>query len=127
MQNITCNVGSFVLRREREFSYRDDSQAMYTKACRMRSSHLPPKFDVLLTSYEYPSHDSALLSSIPWSVLVIDEAHRLKNQQSLVSVVLTEVGGNDVSDEAHRLKNQQSGECRVAGERAMTSVTRHID
>ena len=95
---------------------------MYTKACRMRSSHLPPKFDVLLTSYEYPSHDSALLSSIPWSVLVIDEAHRLKNQQSLVSVVLAEVGGNDVIDEAHRLKNQQS-----PGELAMTSSTRRID
>ena len=73
------------MRREREFSYREDSQAFYHKACKLRSSHLPPKFDVLLTSYEYPSMDSALLSSIPWSVLVIDEAHRLKNQQSLVS------------------------------------------
>ena len=78
-------VKLFVVPREREFSYRPDSQAFYGKASKLRRSHMPPKFDVLLTSYEYPSVDSTLLSSIPWSVLIIDEAHRLKNSQSLVS------------------------------------------
>ena len=51
----------------------------------MRDGHRP-KFDVLLTSYEFVSHDSTTLSSIDWDVLIIDEAHRLKNQQSLVCI-----------------------------------------
>ncbi len=50
----------------------------------MRTSH-KVKFDVLLTNYELVNVDSTTLNSIDWSVLVIDEAHRLKNQQSLVS------------------------------------------
>ena len=45
-----------------------------------------PKFDVLLTSYEFASVDFATLSSIEWGVLIIDEAHRLKNNQSLVGI-----------------------------------------
>jgi len=59
---------------------------MYTsKPCRMRENHRP-KFDVLLTSYEFVSQDFQTLSSIDWGVLIIDEAHRLKNNQSLVSI-----------------------------------------
>ena len=40
------------------------------------------KFHALLTSYELVSVDSATLSSVDWAVLIIDEAHRLKNNQS---------------------------------------------
>lgn len=40
------------------------------------------KFNVLLTSYELISIDSACLGSIEWAVLVVDEAHRLKSNQS---------------------------------------------
>ena len=43
------------------------------------------KFHVLLTSYEFISVDSTVLQSISWEVLVVDEAHRLKNNQSKVS------------------------------------------
>jgi SNF2 family DNA or RNA helicase len=43
------------------------------------------KFHVLLTSYEFISVDSTVLQSIAWEVLVVDEAHRLKNNQSKVS------------------------------------------
>ena len=43
------------------------------------------KFHVLLTSYELVSLDSTVLQSIDWAVLVVDEAHRLKNNQSKVS------------------------------------------
>ena len=45
----------------------------------------PIKFHVLLTSYELVSLDSTVLQSIDWAVLVVDEAHRLKNNQSKVS------------------------------------------
>ncbi|VVC89740.1 unnamed protein product [Leptidea sinapis] len=40
------------------------------------------KFNVLLTSYELISIDSTCLGSIDWAVLVVDEAHRLKSNQS---------------------------------------------
>lgn len=43
------------------------------------------KFHVLLTSYELITIDQAVLGSIEWACLVVDEAHRLKNNQSKVS------------------------------------------
>lgn len=46
------------------------------------------KFHVLLTSYELITIDQAILGSIEWACLVVDEAHRLKNNQS-------KVGGTD--------------------------------
>ncbi len=42
------------------------------------------KFHVLLTSYELCTIDTAVLGSIDWACLVVDEAHRLKNNQSKV-------------------------------------------
>jgi SNF2 family DNA or RNA helicase len=41
------------------------------------------KFHVLLTSYEMINTDKTILQSINWDALVVDEAHRLKNNQSL--------------------------------------------
>lgn len=43
------------------------------------------KFHVLLTSYELVTIDQATLGSVDWEILVVDEAHRLKNNQSKVS------------------------------------------
>lgn len=37
-----------------------------------------------MTSYELVSIDMTTLQSIDWAVLVVDEAHRLKNKQSKV-------------------------------------------
>lgn len=45
------------------------------------------KFHVLLTSYELITIDQAALGSIRWACLVVDEAHRLKNNQSKVSEI----------------------------------------
>ena len=50
------------------------------KASRIKASTV--KFHVLLTSYELISIDSACLGSVHWEVLVVDEAHRLKNASS---------------------------------------------
>lgn len=47
-------------------------------------------FHVLLTTYEICLKDAAFLKSFPWSVLVVDEAHRLKNQSSLLHKTLSE-------------------------------------
>ncbi|XP_043431954.1 chromodomain-helicase-DNA-binding protein 1-like [Prionailurus bengalensis] len=48
------------------------------------------RFHVLLTTYEICLKDSSFLKSFPWSVLVVDEAHRLKNQSSLLHKTLSE-------------------------------------
>ncbi|THD26034.1 Chromodomain-helicase-DNA-binding protein Mi-2 [Fasciola hepatica] len=67
--------------REHEFSFEEGAVRGGTRVMRMRSG-TAVRFHVLLTSYELISIDQALLGSIDWEVLVVDEAHRLKNNQS---------------------------------------------
>ena len=66
--------------REHELSFEDNAVRSGAKASRIRASTV--KFHVLLTSYELVSIDSACLGSVHWEVLVVDEAHRLKNARS---------------------------------------------
>lgn len=40
------------------------------------------KFDILLTTYEVAVKESKIFTKINWKVLIVDEAHRLKNQAS---------------------------------------------
>lgn len=64
--------------RENELSY-DDNANRGGRPSKIKSQ---VKFNVLLTSYELVSIDSTCLGSIEWAVLVVDEAHRLKSNQS---------------------------------------------
>lgn len=80
--NYTGNKDSRIIIRENELSFDSDAIRSSAKATRIRK-HVPVKFHVLLTSYELINVDSALLGSIDWKVLVVDEAHRLKSNQSL--------------------------------------------
>lgn len=52
------------------------------------------KFNVLLTTYELLLKDKTFLSSISWAVLGVDEAHRLKNDDSLLYKSLFEFDTN---------------------------------
>uniref|UniRef100_A0A8C4ZGW5 DNA helicase n=1 Tax=Gadus morhua TaxID=8049 RepID=A0A8C4ZGW5_GADMO len=67
--------------RENEFTFEDSAVKTGRKVFRMKKD-TPIKFHVLLTSYELITIDQAVLGSINWACLVVDEAHRLKNNQS---------------------------------------------
>jgi SWI/SNF-related matrix-associated actin-dependent regulator of chromatin subfamily A member 5 len=46
------------------------------------------KFDVVCTTYETVSQEKNLLTKIHWRYLIIDEAHRIKNENSLLAQVV---------------------------------------
>ncbi|GAB6031265.1 choline dehydrogenase 5 [Chamberlinius hualienensis] len=73
--------------REHEFSFEEGAVRGGNKASRLKKD-VSVKFHVLLTSYELISIDAATLASVDWAVLVVDEAHRLKNNQSKFFKVL---------------------------------------
>ncbi|XP_044135381.1 chromodomain-helicase-DNA-binding protein 2 isoform X3 [Bufo gargarizans] len=52
------------------------------------------KFNALLTTYEILLKDKAVLSSINWVFLGVDEAHRLKNDDSLLYKTLIDFKSN---------------------------------
>lgn len=66
-------------------SFDEESIKKGTKAYKVKKDTVV-KFHALLTSYELVAIDAATLQSINWKVLVIDEAHRLKNNQSKVHI-----------------------------------------
>lgn len=45
-------------------------------------------WDVLLTTYEMCLAESSALKRFKWEYLVVDEAHRLKNENSRLSKIL---------------------------------------
>uniref|UniRef100_A0A8R1I745 Uncharacterized protein n=1 Tax=Caenorhabditis japonica TaxID=281687 RepID=A0A8R1I745_CAEJA len=67
--------------REHEFSFVEGAVRAGPKASKLKTQE-NMKFHVLLTSYECINMDKTILSSIDWAALVVDEAHRLKNNQS---------------------------------------------
>jgi len=62
--------------RAHELTYDDDE---VTEDAEDVMSGATYKADVVLTTYEMVQADRSALSKIPWSCLVVDEAHRLKN------------------------------------------------
>ena len=50
------------------------------------------KFDVLVTSYEGLLKEKGRLGKVEWSYLVIDEAHRIKNEHSSLSNAVRTIG-----------------------------------
>ncbi|XP_068214865.1 chromodomain-helicase-DNA-binding protein Mi-2 homolog isoform X13 [Palaemon carinicauda] len=74
--------------REHELSFEEGAVRSASKATRIRTTNV--KFNVLLTSYEMVSMDQACLGSLEWACLVVDEAHRLKSNQSKFFRVLSQ-------------------------------------
>ncbi|CAL9704613.1 unnamed protein product [Knipowitschia caucasica] len=77
----TGDKDSRAIIRENEFTFEDNAIKQGRKVFRMKKD-TQIKFHVLLTSYELITIDQAILGSISWACLVVDEAHRLKNNQS---------------------------------------------
>ncbi|SCV05044.1 LANO_0G17238g1_1 [Lachancea nothofagi CBS 11611] len=49
---------------------------------------LEAKFDVLITSYEMVIKEKSTLKRLMWQYLIVDEAHRIKNEQSTLSQII---------------------------------------
>lgn len=54
----------------------------------VQNSILPQKFDVLITSYELCLREKTALKKLAWEYIIIDEAHRIKNVDSLLSQIV---------------------------------------
>jgi len=50
----------------------------------------PGKFDIVITSFEIAIREKSHFKKIVWKYFVIDEAHRIKNEDSLLSKVIRE-------------------------------------
>jgi len=81
--SYTGNRDNRTVIRNYEISMEEDgiTKTKGTKAFKVKKD-TTVKFHALLTSYELVSIDANTLQSIDWKVMVIDEAHRLKNSQS---------------------------------------------
>ena len=49
---------------------------------------LTQEFDVLITSYELCIREKSTLKKFSWEYIIIDEAHRIKNVDSLLSQII---------------------------------------
>ncbi|CAI7837625.1 unnamed protein product, partial [Closterium sp. NIES-54] len=104
----------------------------------MRSHMLQPgKFDVVVTSYEMVIKEKTAFRRLSWRYIIIDEAHRIKNENSILSKTMRLFSSNYrllitgtplqhhhlpkllhrgrwlswryiIIDEAHRIKNENS-------------------
>lgn len=54
----------------------------------IKDTILEAKFDVLVTSFEMVIREKASLKKVAWQYIVVDEAHRIKNEESALSQII---------------------------------------
>ncbi|KAK3730906.1 hypothetical protein QZH41_012611 [Actinostola sp. cb2023] len=57
----------------------------------IRDTLLPGEWDVCVTSYEMVIREKAVFKKFAWRYMVIDEAHRIKNEKSKLSEIVREL------------------------------------
>ena len=57
------------------------------QAATIRDTILPGEWDVCVTSYEMAIIEKSVFKKFNWRYIVIDEAHRIKNEKSKVCFV----------------------------------------
>merc|ERR1719341_2145194 len=68
-----------------------------TRQTFIRDVMMPGGWDVLVTSYEMILREKSAIKKFNWKYMVIDEAHRIKNEESRLSLTIREI------KTAHRL------------------------
>ncbi|CAG0884442.1 unnamed protein product [Darwinula stevensoni] len=61
-----------------------------TRANFIRETLMPGEWDVCVTSYEMAIREKSVFKKFNWRYLVIDEAHRIKNEKSKLSEIVRE-------------------------------------
>ncbi len=61
------------------------------RARQLSQDLIPGKFDVVVTTYEVAIKHQSAFNRFEWRYIVIDEAHRLKNEETRISVVAREL------------------------------------
>ncbi|XP_071787735.1 SWI/SNF-related matrix-associated actin-dependent regulator of chromatin subfamily A member 5-like isoform X2 [Asterias amurensis] len=61
-----------------------------TRAAIIRDVMMPGEWDVCVTSYEMAIKEKSVFKKFNWRYLVIDEAHRIKNEKSKLSEIVRE-------------------------------------
>ena len=62
-----------------------------TRQAFIRDVMMPGGWDVLVTSYEMILREKSVFKKFNWKYMVIDEAHRIKNEESKLSLVIREI------------------------------------
>ena len=62
-----------------------------TRNAFIRDVMMPGGWDVVVTSYEMILREKSVFKKFNWKYMVIDEAHRIKNEESKLSVVIREI------------------------------------
>ncbi len=57
----------------------------------IRETMMPGSWDVVVTSYEMLLREKSVFKKFNWKYMVIDEAHRIKNEESKLSMVVREI------------------------------------
>jgi SNF2 family DNA or RNA helicase len=52
---------------------------------------MPGAWDVVVTSYEMLIREKSVFKKFHWKYMVIDEAHRIKNEESKLSGIVREI------------------------------------
>merc|ERR1719290_916358 len=61
----------------------------------IRDVLMPGGWDVLVTSYEMILREKSVFKKFNWKYMVIDEAHRIKNEESKLSLAIREIKTNN--------------------------------